>query len=189
MALESTGQRKFAQFVSHHVFADIDRHVLPSIVNRDGQTDEIGKNGRAARPGLDRALVLRCTSRLHFLHQMVVDERALLDGTCNMSLPLFAVAVTHDHGARTLVAAGFVTLRRRAPWAHRIPAGRGLAFTAAVRMVNRIHCDAANGRTHATPAHPAGLADGFQIVLFVTYLTDRGAAIHVHLAYFTGAQT
>src|SRR3954468_9789575 len=113
---------------------------------------------------------------------MVVDERAFLDGTCHMSLPLFAVAIAHDHAAGALVAAGLVTLRGRSPRAHWIPAGRGLAFTAAVRMVDRIHRNAANGRTHATPAHPACLANGFQIVFFVTDFTDRGAAIHVDLA-------
>src|SRR5438309_329817 len=46
------------------------------IMHGDRQTDEIRNNGRAARPGLDRALVLRGLRRLDFLQQVAVDEGA-----------------------------------------------------------------------------------------------------------------
>src|SRR6185436_1697017 len=45
MRLERAGQRKFAELVSDHVFAHIHRHVLPAVVNGDGESDKIRKNG------------------------------------------------------------------------------------------------------------------------------------------------
>src|SRR5882724_2052982 len=102
--------------------------------------------------------------------------------------PLLAVAIAHDHAAGALVAAGLVTLGRRTPRAHRVAAGSGLTFAAAVRMVYRIHRHAAHGRAHSAPAHAPGLADGLQVVLFVADFADGGAAVDVHLADFAGTQ-
>src|SRR6185503_20405003 len=83
---------------------------------------------------------------------------------------------------------GLVTLRWCSPGTHRIAAGRGLAFTATMRMVDRIHRDAANRRTLAAPAHPAGFTDGFEVVFLVADFSDGGTAIDVHLADLAGAQ-
>src|SRR6185436_11827577 len=53
---------------------------------------------------------------------------------------------------------------------------------------DRIHRHAAHRRAHAAPAHPSGLADGFEVVLFVADFADGGAAVDMYLADFTGAQ-
>src|SRR6266404_3741485 len=102
--------------------------------------------------------------------------------------PLLAVAIAHDHAAGALVAAGLVTLGRRSPRAHRVAAGSGLAFAAAVRMVDRIHRHAAHCRAYSAPAHASGLADGLEVVLFVADFPAGGAAVDVHLADLAGTQ-
>src|SRR5262245_12428491 len=87
MALENAGMREFAQLVPHHVFSDIDGHMLLAVVHGNRKSHEIRKDGRTARPGLDWTLVVRLLRRFHLLYQMVIDERALLDRTCHKGQP------------------------------------------------------------------------------------------------------
>src|SRR5688572_12195958 len=63
----------------------------------------------------------------------------------------------------------------------------GLAFAAAVRVVDRVLSHAAHGRANAAPPLRTGFADLAQVVLVVTDLADRGAAVDVHLAHLAGA--
>ena len=65
----------------------------------------------------------------------------------------------------------------------------GLAFAAAVRMVVRVHRDAAVLRADAEPAVAACLTERDVLMLEVADLTDRCAAIHMHLAELAGRQT
>src|SRR3954447_18318829 len=72
-----------------------------------------------------------------------------------------------------------------APGGHRVTATRGLALTTAVRVVDGVHDDTADGRALALPPHPAGLAPVDVRLLGVADLADGGAAAHVdepHLA-------
>src|SRR2546428_790317 len=101
---------------------------------------------------------------------------------------LFPSPVAHDHHLRALVAAGLESLRLHAPRRDRRLRRSGTALAAAVRMVDRVHCHAAHGRTHAAPALAPGFADGFQIVLGVAHFTDGRAAVDVHLADLARAQ-
>src|SRR4051812_38980597 len=64
----------------------------------------------------------------------------------------------------------------------------GLALAATVRVVDRVHHDAAHRRADAHVALDAGLAELAQAVLFVGDFADGGAAFHVHAANFAGAQ-
>src|SRR4051812_10346343 len=106
-----------------------------------------------------------------------------------MPLPrALRVATTNDHVVRAFVLASLVALGEHAPRADRMPARRGSAFATAVRMVDRVHRDSANRRTHTAPAHASGLADGLQRVLFVSDFTDRRAAVNVHAADLAGAK-
>src|SRR5205809_969411 len=77
--LERARQRKFTELVADHLVGDVDRHVLLAVVHRDRDADEIGQDRRAARPGLDRLLVLRGRRLLDFRLKVMVDERALLE--------------------------------------------------------------------------------------------------------------
>src|SRR5438309_10782970 len=58
-----------------------------------------------------------------------------------------------------------------------MPSTRSLAFTAAERMVDRIHGDAADVRPLAEPAAPARLADRHVLVIEVADLPDRRVAL------------
>src|SRR5262249_58618419 len=60
---------------------DVHGHVLLAVVHGDRQADEVGDDRRAARPGLDRALVVAGAGLLHLGHQVMVHERPFLDGT------------------------------------------------------------------------------------------------------------
>src|SRR6185369_12087685 len=57
VALEDPSHRKLAELVPDHVLGHVDRNVLLAVVHGDRQTDEIGHDRGAPRPGLDRALV------------------------------------------------------------------------------------------------------------------------------------
>src|SRR5687767_16039033 len=65
-------------------------------------------------------------------------------------------------------------------------AARGLAFTAAERVIHRVHGHAAHVRTLAQPAAAAGLADRDILVVDVADLADRREAVLVNLADFAG---
>src|SRR4051812_33231671 len=65
----------------------------------------------------------------------------------------------------------------------------GLAFAAAVRMVDRVHRDAPHRRPNSAPALRARLADLAQVVLLIAELADGRSTIHVHLAHLARPQT
>src|SRR5512139_517362 len=100
-----------------------------------------------------------------------------------------SVAAPHDQAGGALVGAGLLALGLPAPRRHRVRVAlAGLALAATVRVVDRVHHDAADRRADATPALRAGLAVDDQVVLFVAHLADRGAAVDVHLAHLGRAQ-
>src|SRR5690606_7868443 len=66
---------------------------------------------------------------------------------------------------------------------------RGAALAAAMRMVDRVHRDAAVVRAAPLPAHPAGLADLDVLVVGVADRTDRRHALRPHQALLAGGKT
>src|SRR5258708_29437789 len=72
---------------------------------------------------------------------------------------LTLVTALDDHARRALVAAGAITLSRRAPRAHRIPTCSRLAFTPTVRVIDRVHCNARHRRADTAPTGRANLAN------------------------------
>ena len=52
-----------------------------------------------------------------------------------------------------------MTLCRLAPWRHRMTTTRGTAFTTTMRVINRVHDDAANMRATTFPPVPACFAE------------------------------
>ena len=87
-----------------------------------------------------------------------------------------------------LVVAGLSALGGLAPGGHRVPAARGLALAAAVRVVHRVHGDAAVVRAAAQPALAARLAVGDVLVVEVAHLAHGGHAVHVDLAHLARGQ-
>src|SRR5690349_8425307 len=79
VTLERARQGELAELVTDHVLRHVDRDVLLAVVHGDRQPDEVGRDRRAARPGLDRLLVVDRARGFHLLLQVAVDERALLD--------------------------------------------------------------------------------------------------------------
>src|SRR5206468_7844360 len=93
------------------------------------------------------------------------------------------VAPLDDELGRALVDARLVTLGRLAPGRDRVRVAlAGLAFAAAVRVVDGVHGEAAGGGPPALPAVAAGLADADDLVLGVAELADGGLALEQDLA-------
>ena len=69
-----------------------------------------------------------------------------------------------------------------------LTSNRGVTFTTTMRMVVRVHGNAAVCRTDTHPAGTAGFTNRDVFVIQVTYLTDSSTAVNMYLAYFTGGQ-
>src|SRR3569832_393273 len=89
VTLERTGQCEFAELVANHVFRNQHRNMLPAIVDRNRQADEIRQNCGTTRPSLDRTTILGCVRGFHLLQQMTVDERTLFNRTSHNDYLLF----------------------------------------------------------------------------------------------------
>src|SRR5690606_26070763 len=81
VTLERTGQCEFAQLVTDHVLVHINGNVLAAVMDGNGQPDEFGQDGRTARPGFDRLLVLARNGGIDLVDQMRVYDWAFLDRT------------------------------------------------------------------------------------------------------------
>src|SRR5262245_30799822 len=88
-----------------------------------------------------------------------------------------ATAATHNRFVRCFAGlAGHATLRTLACGTHRMAAAFGASFTAAVRMVNRIHGCATNVRLAAEPASSSRFAVNYPHVVRITGGSDGRAA-------------
>src|SRR5262249_43613750 len=92
-----------------------------------------------------------------------------------------------DELLRALVVPRLVALRRLAPGRLGVVALRA-PLAAAVRMVDRIHRDAAHVRAPSEPAHPARLAVRQVLVFEVADLADRRPAAEAHAAELARGQ-
>src|SRR5665647_322754 len=104
----------------------------------------------------------------------------------NESLPislllllLAVVTADHDEFGSALVLAGLLALGREAPWRDPVAAALGAS---AVRMIDRVHGDAAVVRHAALPTLTAGLADRRVHVVGVRHRADRRHAAAMHQA-------
>jgi hypothetical protein len=95
VTLEGAREGEFAQLVAHHLVGDVDRHVLLAVVHGNGQADELGQNHGAARPGLDRLLVLGGHGLVDLGHQVVVNKRTLFERASHL-LPLTSCDATRS---------------------------------------------------------------------------------------------
>src|SRR6185295_11162253 len=76
--LEGARRRELAELVTHHVLGYEHRNVLAAVVNRDCETDHVGHDHRAPRPGLDRSPVVLLNRNAHLCREVQIDERSLL---------------------------------------------------------------------------------------------------------------
>ena len=87
-----------------------------------------------------------------------------------------------------LLLTGLLALGRLAPRGDRMTATRGTAFAAAMRVIDRVHGDAAGDRLPAEPADATGLADRGVGMVLVRDRADRGEARAMHAALLTGVE-
>src|SRR5262249_28336366 len=71
----------------------------------------------------------------------------------------------------------------KAPWSLRVVAFHA-AFTAAVRVIHRVHRHAAHRRTPSVPARAARLSVGHILMIQIAELANRGHTIHAEFSYF-----
>src|SRR6185295_296050 len=110
------------------------------------------------------------------LHQRLFHPRPLFGRAAHRRLPLLlsAAASAHDVAVGLLaLLAGPVAERRLAPGGDRVAARRVVRLAAAVRVVDRVHRDAASLRTLALVAVAAGLADLDVLMLGVGEIAHR----------------
>src|SRR3954468_11809984 len=107
----------------------------------------------------------------------------------HLRLPDALVAPLDDELRGALVDAGLETLGLLAPGRDRVRVAlSGLAFAAAVRVIDGVHGETADGRAPALPAIAAGLADADDLVLGVAELSDGGPALEQDFADFGRGQ-
>src|SRR6201994_1899044 len=104
------------------------------------------------------------------------------------SLLLPLVAADENESVGRLVRPRLLALGRLAPWRHRMTAAPGAALAAAVRMVDRVHGDAAVVRLAAEPAVAAGLADRNVHVIRIGHRADGPGAAAVNQALLAPGQ-
>src|SRR3990172_2327385 len=75
---EQAGQGELTQLVAHHVLADVDRHELVSVVDRDRVPHELRRDLRASRPRLEHPLLVGRVEQADLHEERLLDERALL---------------------------------------------------------------------------------------------------------------
>src|ERR1700743_3769414 len=105
-----------------------------------------------------------------------------------VSLLLPLVAADEYGSVCRPVRTGLLALGRLAPRCHRVAAARGTAFAAAVRMVDRVHHNAAVMRLAPEPAITAGLADRNIHVVRIGHCTDGRRAPAVNQTLLAGIQ-
>src|SRR5699024_2688889 len=98
-------------------------------------------------------------------------------------------AATHNQIGSALVFTSLVTFGRHTPGSNRVTTTGGTTLTTTMRVIHGVHGHTAYGRANAAPATGAGLTQRAQAVLGVGYLTQRGAALNLHLAHLTAAQS
>src|SRR6267378_806236 len=77
--LECAREGEFSQTMADHVFCYENRIKNFAVVDIESETDKIGRDHRAARPGLDRLLGLGLLRLDDLFHQMAVDKRAFFN--------------------------------------------------------------------------------------------------------------
>src|SRR5580693_5679395 len=85
----------------------------------------------------------------------------------------FLAATVDDKCIRPLVVSGLVSACRLAPRGHRMAATGSLAFTATVRMIDRVHRNAAIVRPLPQPPRTSGFADGNVFMSEIAHLANR----------------
>src|ERR1043166_949560 len=188
--IELSRGRELAELVADHFLGHQHGNVLLPVVDAEGEPDELRQDGRAPAPNLDHLVAPRRTRRLCLFEQKAVDEGTLPHRTRHGSsfLLLPRVAARHDEFGGRLVAPGLLALGGEAPRGNRMTPARCAALAAAVRVIDRVHGDAAVVRAPAEPAGAARLADRNIHVIRVRHRPNRRHAAPVHQPLLAGIE-
>src|SRR5947209_1568506 len=104
-----------------------------------------------------------------------------------MNAPLFA-SPAHDELIGALVVACLVATGGLAPGRDRMASAGGLTFTTAVRMVDRVHGNAAVYRFFPEPAITSGFANRNVLMVYVADLAHGRHAVNQNFAGLAGRQ-
>src|SRR5699024_257736 len=156
----------------------------------EGVAEEVRRDDRTARPGLDDVLGALVVLDVHLLLQVVVDERALGDTAwhslrISLSALIAGPTTAHDELVALLARAAGAALELT-PGRDRVATTGRLALATTVGVVVRVHDHAADLGALALPPHAAGLAPADVRLLRVADLTDGGAAAGVDVADLAG---
>src|SRR5205823_8581754 len=89
MSVERARRRELAELVPDRVLGDDHGYEFPSVLHGEGEAQHVRRDCRTARPRLHHPLLARLEHLAHLLHEVCVDERALLDRPCHASLRYF----------------------------------------------------------------------------------------------------
>src|SRR5271157_2129151 len=180
MAVEGPRRRELAELVADHLFRREHGNVLVTVVDAEGEPDELRQDGRATAPDLDDVGAAGPARGVGLLQEIAVDERPFPDRTRHGSAFLLPrVPRCDDELVGRLVGPGPFALGRLAPRGDGMTSAGRLAFAAAVGMIDWIHRDAAVVRAPAEPAAAARLAERGVHVVRVRHRADRGEALAV----------
>src|SRR5215468_4089477 len=112
-----------------------------------------------------------------FAHSFIASLIQWINESMNQSLHS---SIADNHLLRPLVVTRLVAACRLTPRSHRIAATGSLSFTTTVRVIHRVHRNAAHVRANSAPAIATGLAERNVFMLDVTNLTNRRAALNRH---------
>src|SRR5208283_1731333 len=200
VGLEDPGGGELAELVADHVLRDVHGDEQLAVVDVEGVADEVRRDGRAARPRLDRFARAGLDRLLDLLEQVVVDEEAFLDGTCHgvgrEGLLLAArrpAVVAHEDeiAGQEGAPAGREPLGELAPRGDDLLAAAAalrLALAAAVRVVDGVHRHAAHAGPAPEPAVAPRLAERGVGLVAVADDADGRAALCVHQPDLAGGQ-
>src|SRR5690606_32821253 len=174
-------RRVFTELLADHLLGHRDRDVLVAVIDAESQADELRQDGRAARPDLDNVRTAGFACLFRLAQDIGIDEGAFPDRTSHGSTTLLlGVARPQDVLVGRLVGAGLLALGRLAPRGNRVTAAGGAALAAAMRVVDRVHGDAAHGRADAQVTHAAGLAE---VLVGMVGIRHRADGRHAFLAH------
>src|SRR5512138_2832588 len=183
VSFKRPGGRKFSQLVAHHILGDVHRNELLPVVHGDGVPDELRQDGRTPRPRPDHLLLILLVQRAYLDHQVVIAEWPFFYRTTHSfsRAPLpFLRPVSHNPFFGALVVAGLEPARGLTPRSHWVPATRGLALAAAVRVIHGVHADATIMRPLAHPSLAPRFSERHVFVVRIANLAHRRQAVHVH---------
>src|SRR4051794_22251075 len=187
MTAEGSRGRELTEFVPDHLLRDEDRDVNFAIVHGHRVTNHARKDRRRPRPGADDPPLVRTIERIDLFLQFGVDIWPLLGRPRHEMpprlLPLRG-ATSDNHRVRALVIAG-ARLHRLSPFGLGLASDGGLALTAAMRMVARVHRRPADGWTPPTMPVPTRFSDHDILVIDVADLSQGRTAVEVNEPYFS----